>query len=202
LVCALPVGGEGGPLQGGQFGAAGDSEVEQGVEFRAGERCSLGGALDLDEAAVAGADDVHVGLGPYVLLVAQVEEGDSVDDADGDGGDSAGERLAAGLDELLALGPGDGVGEGDVGAGDGGGAGAAVGLEDVAVEDDGVLAECLVVDDGAQGAADEAGDLVGAVLVARGSMAYSAVTQPSPLPLRQRGTPSVTVAVQSTLVSP
>src|SRR4029079_13072979 len=51
---------------------------------------------------------------------------------------------------------------GDVGAGDGRGAGAAVGLEDVAVEDDGVLAEGLVVDDGAQGAADEAGDLVGA----------------------------------------
>jgi hypothetical protein len=33
-------------------------------------------------------------------------------------------------------------------------------------------------------------------------MEYSAVTQPSPLPLRQRGTPSVTEAVQKTLVSP
>src|SRR6478735_6615001 len=40
------------------------------------------------------------------------------------------------------------------------------------------------------------------VLVERGSMEYSAVTQPSPLPLRQRGTPSVTEAVQKTLVSP
>src|SRR3954468_9749481 len=40
------------------------------------------------------------------------------------------------------------------------------------------------------------------VLVARGSMEYSAVTQPSPLPLRQRGTPSLTVAVQKTFVSP
>src|SRR4051794_4876032 len=40
------------------------------------------------------------------------------------------------------------------------------------------------------------------VLVARGSIEYSAVTQPSPLPLRQRGTPSVTEAVQKTLVSP
>src|SRR3954469_15747294 len=39
-------------------------------------------------------------------------------------------------------------------------------------------------------------------LVARGSMEYSAVTQPSPLPLRQRGTPSLTVAVQKTFVSP
>src|ERR1051325_9762251 len=40
------------------------------------------------------------------------------------------------------------------------------------------------------------------VLVACGSMEYSAVTQPSPLPLRQRGTPSVTEAVQKTFVSP
>ena len=40
------------------------------------------------------------------------------------------------------------------------------------------------------------------VVVARGSIAYSAVTQPRPEPLRQRGTPSVTLAVQSTRVSP
>jgi hypothetical protein len=37
-----------------------------------------------------------------------------------------------------------------------------VGLQHVAVQHDGVLAECLVVDDGAQGPADEAADLVGA----------------------------------------
>lgn len=193
---------EGFALEGGEVGAAAGGEVEERVELLAVEGLGLGGALDFDEASVAGADDVHVGLGTHVLLVAQVEERGAVDDADGDGGDGAGERFAAGLDELLALCPGDGVGEGDVRAGDGGGAGAAVGLEDVAVEDDGVLAECLVVDDGAQGAADEAGDLVGAapilprtdsrsprVLVERGSMEYSAVTQPSPLPLRQRGRP-------------
>src|SRR5438270_2541589 len=40
------------------------------------------------------------------------------------------------------------------------------------------------------------------VCVARGSIAYSAVTQPSPLPLRQRGTPSVTDAAHSTRVLP
>ena len=39
-------------------------------------------------------------------------------------------------------------------------------------------------------------------LVARGSMAYSAVTQPMPLSRRQRGTPAATDAAQSTLVSP
>jgi len=43
----------------------------------------------------------------------------------------------------------DGVGEGDVGAGDGGGAGATVGLQHVAVERDGALAELLQVEHGA-----------------------------------------------------
>src|SRR5262249_13718270 len=38
--------------------------------------------------------------------------------------------------------------------------------------------------------------------VAAGSIAYSAVSQPCPDPLRQRGTPSVTLAVHITLVSP
>ena len=40
------------------------------------------------------------------------------------------------------------------------------------------------------------------VRVARGSIEYSAVTQPRPLPLRQRGTPCTTDAAHSTLVSP
>ena len=40
------------------------------------------------------------------------------------------------------------------------------------------------------------------VLVARGSMAYSAVTQPRPLPSSQRLTPFSTEAVHSTLVWP
>src|SRR3954463_1848418 len=39
-------------------------------------------------------------------------------------------------------------------------------------------------------------------LVEAGSMAYSAVTQPSPDPLRQRGTPSAAEAAQSTRVLP
>ena len=56
----------------------------------------------------------------------------------------------------------EGEGEGDGGSGDGCGAGTSVGLEDVAVEDDGALAEGLHVDDGAEAAADEALDLVGA----------------------------------------
>ena len=48
------------------------------------------------------------------------------------------------------------------GSGDGGGACASVGLEDVAVEDDGALAEGFHVDHAAEAAPDEALDLVGA----------------------------------------
>ena len=40
------------------------------------------------------------------------------------------------------------------------------------------------------------------VCVARGSIAYSAVTQPRPEPLRQRGTPSSALAATSTRVRP
>src|SRR5690606_22100251 len=40
------------------------------------------------------------------------------------------------------------------------------------------------------------------LLVARGSIAYSAVTQPLPLPVSHRGTPLVNDAVHSTLVPP
>ena len=78
---------------------------------------------------------------------------------------------------------------------------------------DGVLADRLEVHAGPQAAADQPGDLVGTaadapltdsrserVLVDRGSIAYSQVTQPRPEPLRQRGTPSVTLAVHSTRV--
>src|SRR5699024_6782772 len=59
---------------------------------------------------------------------------------------------------------GDGVGQRDVGAGDGGGAGAAVGLQDVAVDVDGVLTQLGEVDGGAQRTADQTGDLLGAAL--------------------------------------
>ena len=38
--------------------------------------------------------------------------------------------------------------------------------------------------------------------MAEGSIAYSAVSQPSPDPRRQRGTPSVTLAAHSTRVLP
>ncbi|CDZ88481.1 conserved hypothetical protein [Rhodococcus ruber] len=144
-----------------QFGDAGERGVEHLVEGGAGERRTFAGALDLDEGAGVGGDDVHVDLGAHVLLVGQVETDAAVDDADAHGGDGARDGLRVG-EAARSAEPRDGVGERDVGAGDGGGAGAAVGLQDVAVDGDGVLAERGEVDAGAQGAADEAADLLGA----------------------------------------
>jgi hypothetical protein len=179
-------------------------EVEHVVELGAGVGVVLGGGLGLDEAARGEHDDVHVDVGAGVLLVDEVEEGVAVDDADGGGGNHLEERRGlegAGGDEAV-----EGDGEGDGGSGDGGGAGSAVGLEDVAVEDDGALAEGLHVDDGAERAADEALDLVGAAadLAAFGFAggAYSAVTQPRPELRSQPGTPCSMVALQRTRVLP
>ena len=120
-----------------------------------------------------------------------------------------------GLEHLARLHPGEAIVERDPGAGDRGGAGAAVGLDHVAIDGDLALAERLEVDDGAQAAPDQALDLdgaaallagrglaAGALQVARGSMPYSAVTQPRPWPLSQGGSRSSSVAVTSTWVSP
>ena len=50
------------------------------------ERLTLGRALDLDEAAVARLDDVHVDVGGRVLLVVEVEQDRVADAADRDRG--------------------------------------------------------------------------------------------------------------------
>ena len=134
--------------------------VEHLVELGAGVGVFFGGGLGLDEASVGEHDDVHVDGGAGVLFVAEIEEGVAVDDANGGGGDHLAKRRGlegSGGDELLER-----DSESNGGSGDGGGAGSSVGLEDVAVEDDGALAEGLHVDYAAEGAADEALDLVGA----------------------------------------
>src|ERR671912_981428 len=51
---------EGLPLQLGQPGAAGGPQVQQQVQLATVEGHALGGALDLDEPAVAAHHDVHV----------------------------------------------------------------------------------------------------------------------------------------------
>jgi hypothetical protein len=61
-------------LQRGQPGDAAEREVEQRVELGAAERRALGGALHLDELAVAGRHDVQVGAGRDVLGVVEVQD--------------------------------------------------------------------------------------------------------------------------------
>ncbi len=156
LYCSRERGG----LQVAQVGAAGDTEIEQSVELALVERRTLGGALHLDEQAAAGHHDVHVGLGAHVFDVGEVEHRLAVDDADRHGRDGVEQRRRLLRDELLRPAPLDRVGERDVRAGDRRRARAAVGLQHVAVDHDRVLAERLGVDDRAQGAADEPGDLV------------------------------------------
>ena len=152
--------GECGLLDFQELADSGFGKVEQGGEFGAGVRIFFGGGLGFDQAAGGEHDDVHVDGGAGVFFVAEVEEGVAVDDADAGGGDHLLEGVGfegAGGDELA-----EGDGEGAAGSGDGCGAGSTVGLEDVAVEDDGALAEDAHVYDGAEGAADEALDLVSA----------------------------------------
>jgi hypothetical protein len=105
--------------------------------------------------------------------------------------------------------------ERDIGAGDGGGARAAVGLQHVAIDLDLALAEPLRLVTVRKRAADQALDLLVRpdclpfaasrsvrVWVERGSMPYSAVTQPWPELRRNGGTFSSIEAVHSTCVSP
>src|SRR6202021_456577 len=87
---------EGRGLQAGQVGAAAHGQVEELAEQVAAERLTLGGALDLHEVARRGADHVHVGVRRDVLLVAQVQPGLAVDDADADRGDRGEQRIALG----------------------------------------------------------------------------------------------------------
>ena len=132
------------------------------MKFGIGKGGFLAGALDLDELAVLGEDEVEIDSGVLVLDVVEIEHRLACDDADADGGDELVERglgEGAGGDELAA-----GEIDGDAGAGDGGGTGATVGLEDVAIDPQGARAEGGEIDGGAEGAADEALDLNAAAI--------------------------------------
>ena len=132
-------GADGSLLEGDEFGDAFLAEGEETGELVRGEGGFLAGALDFDEFAGFGDDEVSVDGGVAVFDVIEVEEGFVFEDAGADGGDEFCEGRA---EELLFLDEAiEGDGAGDAGAGDGGGAGAAVGLKDIAIDPDGALAE-------------------------------------------------------------
>ncbi len=156
----LAGGVEGGDLEGEKFLNSFLGEIEHLIELGAAIGFAFGGGLGLDQTAGGNHDHVHVDGGAGVLLVGEIEQDVAVDDADRGRGDHL--QQGRGLEGASGHQLIEGKREGDRGAGDGGGAGAAVGLQHIAVDDDGALAEGLHVDDGAEGAADEALDLVGA----------------------------------------
>ena len=172
------------------------------------ERVLLGRRLHLDEAAVAGHHEVAVDLGLRVLDVGQVDAGLAVDDPGRDRRHRHPERIGRDLARLRQAPRRQR--QRHPAAGDGRRARAAVGLDDVAVDGDLPRTERAHVDRCAQRSADQPLDLLTAaagraperVCVERGSIAYSAVTQPFPLPSRNGGTFSSTEAVQMTCVSP
>src|SRR5271165_2530 len=143
-----------------KLGDALTGEGEEAGEFRVVEGDFLGGGLELDESAGTGHDDVHVDVGARVFVVAEVEHGFAGDDADAGGGYRGDDRerlYRLELDQLAQR-----ENQSDVGAGDGRGARSAVGLEDVAIDDDGAVAECGRIDDRAKGASNQALDFLGA----------------------------------------
>src|SRR5690606_411314 len=151
-----------------QFAAALGRELQHRVELVAAEGVAFGRALELDEPAAVVHHHVHVGVAVAVLGVVEVEHRHAAVDADRNRGHRAVDRVA--LDVAARLQPARRVDQGHVGAGDRGGAGAAIGLQHVAVQGDGALAQGVAVHAGAQAAPDQALDFQGApaLLAARG----------------------------------
>ncbi len=134
---------------------------------------ALGGDLRLDDRAVGGEHEIAVAAGLAVLLIIEVEHRGAVVDSAADRRDLGADRV--GLDRLGGEQFVDRDAQRDPGARDRRGAGAAVGLDDVAIDDDLALAERFQVDHGAQRAPDQPLDFLGpARLLALGRLAVAA----------------------------
>src|SRR3954452_104047 len=153
-------------------------QPQERVELAAGERRSLGGALDFDEQGLRAFprqhDDVHVDLRGRILRVGKVEHRYSPDYADAD---RCAERVQRMLRDCLGLHETrQRVVQREVAAADAGGTRPAVGLQHIAVDHDLTLAERTHVARGAQRPADEALYLDGsATLLSLGGFAIDAL---------------------------
>ena len=125
-------------------------------------------ALHFDEVLRILHHDVHVDIGSGIFYVAQVAERIAIDDTHGDCGDAVLEDLLRDAEAFLDFLERDG--EGDKTADDACGAGAAVSFDDVAIDDDCVLAECGEIGGTAEGTAHQALDFLRA---ATGSLAFA-----------------------------
>src|SRR3569623_80945 len=149
-----------GALLGDELADAALREFEHGLQFFHAEGVALGRALHLDEGAGLVHYHVHVGFGVGIFGVIEVEHRHTLVDAD-----RHRRHLAVNgvfIDDAALLHVAHGVNQRDVAARDGRGAGAAVGLEDVAIDGDGALAQRRRIHHGPQRAADQALDFHGA----------------------------------------
>ena len=204
--CQRPVGAEALALEPGQLVDAGVGEVEEFVELR-GKRAALAGPLDLDQSAASEADDIDVDVCRRIFGVIEVEDRLAVDDPGTHGGDTILDDRRSGLSpewrrraSAIATNA----------AGDRGRSRAAVGIEHIGVhvDRDGPGPRGPPRPGGCgrsaagsrwRGRRRRAGLRVG---VLPGSIAYSAVSQPIPLPSRNGGTVSEICAVARTAVAP
>ena len=161
---ALAARGEGPALERDELADAALGQAEELIEAVASERHLLGGTLYLHEGAGPGHDHVHVDLGRGVLRVVEVEGRLALHDAHADGRHAVAQRGR----RLHARHAPDGVGQGHEAAGDGGGARPAIGLDHVAVDPHGALAELAAVHHRAQRASHQTLDLLRAPAGAAG----------------------------------
>lgn len=116
----------------------------------------LTASLDFDEVQRVGHDDIHVHARVLVFGVVQINEDFAIYDTYADGSDSGFDGQGVGF--ALSNKPGGGELDGDRGPCDGSGACASVGLQDIAIDPEGAGAEFIEIDNGAEGAPDEALD--------------------------------------------
>lgn len=144
------------------------AQIEERVEHIAVEARVFARALHFDEVLGVLHHDVHVDIGSGVFYIAQVAERLAIDDTHGNGGDAVLQDLLSDAQTFLDF--LEREGEGDKTADDACGTGAAVSFDDVAIDDDCVLAEGGEIGGTAEGTAHQALDFLRA---ATGSLAFA-----------------------------
>lgn len=134
-------------------------QLEQTVHLFARERRALGRPLEFDEAAIAGANDIHVNFGAGIFVVFEIEQRRPVNNSDADRGNFADDGRF--IDLLFVHQSFAGNREGHIRAGNCCGAGAAVSLKHVTVEGNRPFTQSPAVGDRAQAAANQSLNFVG-----------------------------------------
>mgnify|MGYP003110463798 CR=1 FL=1 len=188
-------------------------QPDQFGQLFSGKRLGFRCALDFNELARSGQNEIGVGIGFAVFEVIEIEHGGAAIDAARDRSHVVADRIS--FEERALLHPADRFGQRNESAGDRSGAGAAIGFDNVAIQNYLVFAQRAHVDDGAQRAPDQALDFLGAARLlagrrlAAGARAGGARQHavfrchPSrPCPRRQGGSEVSTLAVHRTRVRP